>query len=870
MDLQNCTFTYPNLLWLLLPVALVALACLVRSIAKTKNFSTIPVIFFRTTAISFIIIALAGPLSTSSRTTSEVSALLDVSASISAEGLKALVTSFKDTVKDLDATVKIIPFSKRVSFESIASSSSSSTNNLLSDIKGLLPTFDTGTTDIASAISSRFNAANASSLILLSDGFETTGDARAAAMQAKQNGISIFPIVPEDKSFLQQGLEISSLYAPLVTDAKKKEKISVTAKNSFSQDETGELLVFLDDQQIFAKKVTIPAKEERSFDVLTPELTGGLKKIKAVIKPSSKEDTLAELSRWISVKEQEKILLVSGTVDDQRIPERLISSLGFSLESIVATERRNIEVSFENVSTAIINNVPKDAFSSSFLPELEKFVKNGGSLLLIGGDKSFGLGGYLDTKLEEMSPLKFVPPQTKKRRLNTAVVLLLDKSRSMIHQNRILAAKRAAFSTINTLKDDDLVGVIGFDSTPFVLIRLDTVANVKPGAERRLANLTAAGSTQLLPALTLARNQLSAAKAGRKHLIILTDGKLPDAGDIYFKEISKLDAIGATVSTIALGAEADVPFMKLLANHGKGAFYHTLSADTLPELFVKDVKVATGELTLKEKDNLAVRLGKTPPVSTTITSYPTLKGFVETLPKKQAQLELLIDGGENLHPLLASWSFGSGKVTAFTSDANGRWSGGWLSWPGFTKFWSEILNSLKPLGGNSGGSVDFDLRYRVDGHSIALDLAIFDEKLNRSSAPVVSASIKEPGQNIATNAPIQFDQTKKGLFTASIADARPGTYQLSISYGALQIPPLAISVTGDMLGERQGRGLNISLLSDIAFLSGGIVNPRADQLKLSARESSEARSLALPLLLSALILLLVEAFIRERVRFRKR
>jgi hypothetical protein len=73
-----------------------------------------------------------------------------------------------------------------------------------------------------------------------------------------------------------------------------------------------------------------------------------------------------------------------------------------------------------------------------------------------------------------------------------------------------------------------------------------------------------------------------------------------------------------------------------------------------------------------------------------------------------------------------------------------------------------------------------------------------------------------------------------------------------------------------MLGERQGRGLNISLLSDIAFLSGGIVNPRADQLKLSARESSEARSLALPLLLSALILLLVEAFIRERVRFRKR
>ena len=32
-------------------------------------------------------------------------------------------------------------------------------------------------------------------------------------------------------------------------------------------------------------------------------------------------------------------------------------------------------------------------------------------------------------------------------------------------------------------------------------------------------------------------------------------------------------------------------------------------------------------------------------------------------------------------PLLVSWRYGLGKVTAFTSDLSGRWGKEWVTWP---------------------------------------------------------------------------------------------------------------------------------------------------------------------------------------------
>ena len=40
-------------------------------------------------------------------------------------------------------------------------------------------------------------------------------------------------------------------------------------------------------------------------------------------------------------------------------------------------------------------------------------------------------------------------------------------------------------------------------------------------------------------------------------------------------------ADGITISAVALGIEADVPFMQMMSQVGRGAFYHTLDARRL-------------------------------------------------------------------------------------------------------------------------------------------------------------------------------------------------------------------------------------------------------------------------------------------------
>ena len=42
-------------------------------------------------------------------------------------------------------------------------------------------------------------------------------------------------------------------------------------------------------------------------------------------------------------------------------------------------------------------------------------------------------------------------------------------------------------------------------------------------------------------------------------------------------------------------------------------------------------------------------------------------------------------------PLLGAWQYGLGRSVVFTSDAKSRWAAEWLSWPGYGKFWAQVV-----------------------------------------------------------------------------------------------------------------------------------------------------------------------------------
>lgn len=835
----------------IIPALLLVVAAFLRKI--DPRFPTA----LRLLSLLLIVLALSDPISIRSNEQKELRALVDVSASVPTQGRQQFVKMLSRYLpEDRSLRLQLLGFGRKPlsDWKSVSSSA-----ELSSAVEAMATQVDSGATDLEQALRVASEEDSSSSLLLVSDGIDTDGSLQRALPSLNRQGTRIFPLVGDASIFEDQKLKLQTVYAPLTAPAGSKVPVRTTLRNTSDEQQRATLEIWLDQKRLESRTVLLQPGMEQLYVTDSEQLEGGLHRLRAVLKQGATESET--LHRWISVKEKSKLLLLSGTEDDRRVLPKLIRSTGFALEDIVADGSATIPLDLKSYRTIVMNNIARRQLPTGFLERLKLFVNNGGGLLLIGGDRSYGLGEYIDTPLEELSPVSFIPPQTKKRRLNSAVVLVLDKSRSMVFQNKILAAKRAAISAISTLKDDDFVSVIGFDSAPFIIIKLDRVPNVRPIAERRLQNLTAAGKTNLLPALAAARQSLRRAPASRKHIIVLSDGKFPLAGNDYVQEIARLREDGVTVSAVALGLEADLPFMRMLSQYGKGAFYHTLDPTRLPEIFLHDIKVSTGEKTMQENQDFIVGAGVDGIRSTTLRSFPVVRGFVETKEKKEAALELVTSREGKTFPILASWSVGKGNVVAFTSDANGRWSSEWVGWSQFGKFWNQLVDHVRPQDNQQAdGDLDFDLRYTIQGDSIDLDLAVFDQALLHNLAPEITVKVQEPGGGQRA---LTFSEVAKGRFQARIDRGRPGDYRLEISYGTLSLPNLALTIPGDAFGESTGKGIALSALSDLAYKTGGAINPDPASIDVVAQHTEKTDHLFPPLALLAALLILAEAFMRE-------
>lgn len=851
------------MLWLLSAVLLYGLLAALKLLKVKGSLKWLP-LMLRLGSLSLLIIALADPVSSHQQSSQHISVLFDVSASMSQKATISSANAVKELQSKLGETkLKVFPFAKHPegSFEISPSDNASA---FLSKLEAESKSMDRGNSNLEEALL-RAESGESKTILLVSDGIETLGRSINAAESLSAKGFNIYPIISSAQDFLDADLSISSLYAPLVVKAGTQSALHISVHNSFDKERKANLELWIGNNKLFSKTIIVPAGKESMISIKSPTLKGGLKRLRAVLwrgDSQQKKQIISEKHRWISVKERSKILLLNGSKDDSRIFKRLLNLKGYATDSYIMDGSAKLPASFENLSSLVINNVAKDQLPKGFLPKLEKFVRTGGGLLIIGGDHSFGLGGYINTPLEAVSPLRFLPPRTKTRRLISGVVLVLDKSRSMLAQDKIYAAKQAALTAIGSLKPDDYVSVVGFDNAPFVIIRMDKVSKVRPIAEKRLRNLTAAGRTNLLPAMAEARSQIRMSGASRKHIIVLSDGKFPAGEAQYLAEINRAREAGITVSTVALGSEADVPFMRGLAQYGKGAFYHTLDPSKLPQIFMRDIKVSVGEDTMKERDTFPVSVGADGTRSTTLKNFPALKGFVKTLLKPTANLELKTSTRKRNYPVLASWRFGKGTVIAFTSDANGRWSLPWLHWKGFSKFWSQIVQSIKPKSGPKQKNIDFDLRHRIEGRDIILDLAIFDEILNTKASPKITATVLEPGEE---NTKVFFNPLTKGRYSAQIAKGRPGDYKLSINYGNTQLPPAAITIPGEAFGEHAGTGINLPTLSKLAKTTSSVINPAAKNLSKTKIINRNQNRLFIPLVVAGFFMILLESLIRENL-----
>lgn len=427
----------------------------------------------------------------------------------------------------------------------------------------------------------------------------------------------------------------------------------------------------------------------------------------------------------------------------------------------------------------LMSDVSATLISQAQMVALESYVRDyGGGFIMAGGENSFGSGGYQGTQLEKILPVRF--EQEKKRDQPTlALVLAIDRSGSMSGR-KLELAKDAARATAEMLGGDDLIGVVAFDSQAMPLVRLQRAQN-RVRISSDISRLTAGGGTQLLPPLQEAYQQLAAATARIKHVILLTDGQAEYQGILEL--VNQMVSQKITVSTVGVGSGADQTLLTAIAENGGGRFYFTQDESSIPKIFTKETTQVARSALVEDRVRPVVAKFVELLDGVGIESAPALRGYVSTKSKPLSEVILVSPQGE---PLLVRWRQGLGQVVAFTSDVKNRWAVDWLRWPGYARFWAQLVrSSMRHDSKNRGPSYQLTAAAVPPYVQVRVDAVSSDDRFVSGLDTQLEIYANDPGQDeqalaTAAGGTPATALRRKPILSAPLPQTAPGRYETEI------------------------------------------------------------------------------------------
>ena len=656
----------------------------------------------RSLIILILALALSDPRLVTSSDRVNLFFLLDVSESVPEAGQKAAFSYMQTAshkLKDEDHAGLII-FGKHPSLEI----------GLTKDFNPLdyRSQVNTNFTDIREAIQlaiGKFPAKGKNRLVLFSDGNENFENSVEMANLASSMGVDIYP-VPLVSWFNKNEIFIDKLETPAIAPLETPFDLRLLITST--KETEGEIILLRNGKLKMIRKVALQSGKNafRFSDTIKHQ---GLYLYKAIINVS--EDNLSQNNEGLSFTQgtrRSQILYLTGKDKDEEHLSRALKQQGLHVVHENIKDLPGTIPGLLDYNAIILDNVSGLALSFSDMENLEKYVKDlGGGLVMVGGDESFGAGGYRKTPVEKALPVSTDVPTTLEFP-NFALVLVIDKSSSMAgsisKKNKLEGAKIAAFSAVEMLNPIDRIGVLAFD-TEFHWTVPITKARERRKIARELSTLKESGGTDLYPALKEAFRILSGFEATKKHIIVLSDGLTEEAD--FASLVRTLRESRITVSTVALGSDADRPLLKAIARWGGGRSYYTKDADNVPRIFAGETKIAAKKVIVeKDMQPQAVMPGEMT-VGIPTDNLPIVRGQVITYPKPGAFVLFSTEEG----PLLAGWQYGLGKSVAFTSDLSDKWGRDWVMWDHYGKFVSQMVKWAQQKEGSRNYQVDIHRKW---------------------------------------------------------------------------------------------------------------------------------------------------------------
>jgi Mg-chelatase subunit ChlD len=690
-------------------------------------------------------------------------------------------------------------------------------------------------------------------VVLVTDGAETSGDARAAARELAELGVVVDVVSLESRrgpDALIEGME-----AP--TAAREGELVPVTVVVRSNQSGEATLSVRAGEGEPERVEVDLrPGRNEVRVEVPAGET--GVMRISAELEAPF--DEVPENDRGeavVRVLGPARLALVEGHPGEAESLAAALRAGGMVVEVMSRLPPGEELLGFDAV---VLVNLPAPPAPDT--ERLAQFVEElGRGLVVVGGDQAYGLGNYQETAFEELLPVRSNPDDLV-RRQPVAEVLVIDTSGSMgrCHCregrqtfmqeggiNKTDISKAGAALAIEALSPTDRVGVLAFTSSSNWVIPLQNVP--PPGqVEEALGTLAAEGNTEIAQALRSALEELRDAPESLRHIVLFTDGWDPDDSNLLTVSQEIADA-GITLSVLATGEGAATTLSRMAAVGG-GRFYPGTDLAAVPEVFVEEtLRVARN---LVAEGSFSPLLGAASQVTAGLTAAPPLRGYVVTTGKSAAQSPLQI-GPED--PLLATWQRGLGRVTAWTSDATNRWSADWLPWEGYQEFWGRVVGDVLPAGRETPPGVTLsggELSVRFEAPNVPLDATGL-------------ARVVDPNGQVSA---VPLRRTGESSFEGEMRVGAPGAYWVAViveASGAV----LASGSSGTVSSyseEFAFRDPDPALVGDVTALTSGRVDPDPGAVFDAAPVQGRARRALWPWLVAgALVLFLTDVGLRRLV-----
>ncbi|WP_432798815.1 glutamine amidotransferase [Poriferisphaera sp. WC338] len=650
-------------------------------------------------------------------------------------------------------------------------------------------------------------------IVLISDGVSTQGayGDQLEELAGKKIPVDVLTVDYDyEKEVLIERLELPRAEMVKVGDTYKAVGI-VWAAN----DGEGELTL-LENGSVIAQEKVQYQKGKNRFEMPIYMRQAGYYEYSLSIQTAASEDSILQNNKAVSylyLQGEGRTLLVvepGGTQDDWVHIKRALEESERDVDVMNAFAFPDDPLALMPYDCVMFVNVGAEHFGEMRMSALKQAVNEYGvGFVMVGGQNSYGPGGYHRTTIEEILPVSM--DVTQRKVLPKAALAIILHTCEFADGNTW--GVRITKQAIKVLGGQDEVGVLVFDweGGERWLFHLTPARNY-PMLAKQLNGAQIGDMPSFAPTMRMALQGLKKSDASMKHMIIISDGDPSPAPKAL---LGQFVANKISVSTVAVFPHGTTTQeMKRIARVTGGRFYEPSDPNTLPSIFVKEAKTLRRSM-IQEK-TFVPEVSFPSPILDGIDTMPPLHGYTIVTPKPTSTVILDVPAKEDREPLLSTWRYGLGKTSAFTSDLSPRWANDWMEWAQYKAFVHQLVTDVARVKSQS------QLRMQVMSNG-GRGLILVEDYSTDGGFMELEADIDGPGENerieLTQVGPrryeASFDLRGEGRYRVTVAGDRGGEIEKSFGglmvaysqeYKRLRANPIAMKEIAANTGGRELKG----------------------------------------------------------------